>query len=129
MAVIIRAGSRALKITTTASVFAFRKYGSTNSSRPPALRSFQNRNIPLLRSVRYPVAELVGNVGKYIPANGELITIEAEESQSPLWLLERLDQSVQQNPVKATIAESDTILMVLEEPVHGMFLCGQIPGA
>src|SRR3954471_10259744 len=124
----IRAGSRALRITTTASVFAFRKYGRTNSSRRPWGASrigtfhFSDRFVTQLRN--WSAMSV-----RYTPADGELITIEAEESQSPLWLLERLDQSVQQNAVKATIAESDTILMVLEEPVHGMFLCRQIPGA
>jgi hypothetical protein len=36
MAVMIRAGSRALRMATTWSGFAFRKYGSTNSSRWPS---------------------------------------------------------------------------------------------
>jgi hypothetical protein len=35
MAVMMRAGSRALRTTTTASGFARLKYGSTNSSRRP----------------------------------------------------------------------------------------------
>ena len=96
---------------------------------PTTLRSFQNRNIPLLRPVRYPVAELIGNVGEDSPADRELVPIETEESDCPLRLLERLDQPIEQNPVEAAIAESDIICVVLAECVHGILLCGQIPGA
>ena len=63
------------------------------------------RNIPLLRPVRYPVAELIGNVGEDSPADRKLVPIKTEESDCPLRLLKRLDQPVQQNAIKAAIAQ------------------------
>jgi len=43
-------------------------------------------------------------------------------------LLEGLDQAVQENTVEAPIAESDVILVMVVEGVHGYLQCGEIPG-
>jgi hypothetical protein len=37
-------------------------------------------------------------------------------------LLERLDQSVQQEPIKTPIPELDAIVVILDEGVHGTLL-------
>jgi PadR family transcriptional regulator, regulatory protein PadR len=41
-------------------------------------------------------------------------------------LLERLDQTVEQNPIKATISKSNVIVVMLVESVHGKLPCGPI---
>jgi hypothetical protein len=43
--------------------------------------------------------------------------------------LERLDQSDQQNSIKAPIPDLDAILVMRDEGVHSALLCGEIPGA
>jgi hypothetical protein len=73
--------------------------------------------------------ELISDLPQHIPAHRILISISAEETHDPLGLLERLDQAVQQNPIKAAISESNVILVMLVESVHGELLCGEIPGA
>jgi len=40
-----------------------------------------------------------------------------------------LDEPVEQNPVQAAIPETNAILVMLVESVHGELLCGEIPGA
>ena len=45
--------------------------------------------------------------------------IGAEKSDDPLWLLERLNQLVQQNPVKTAIMPIDAVFVVLVEGIHG----------
>jgi len=57
------------------------------------------------------------------------MAIGAEESDYPLGLLERLNEAVEQNPIKAAIPESNAILVMLEECVHGKLLCSEIPRA
>jgi hypothetical protein len=47
------------------------------------------------------------------------------ENQIP----KRMDETVEQNPVKAAISESNAILGMLVEGVHGKLLCCEIPGA
>jgi hypothetical protein len=39
-----------------------------------------------------------------------------------------LDQAIQENTVEAPIAESDVILVMVVEGVHGYLQCGEIPG-
>jgi len=46
------------------------------------------------------------------------LPIRIEEANDALWLLERLNQSVQQDAVKATIAPTNAVLVVLVEGVR-----------
>ena len=46
------------------------------------------------------------------------LPIRIEEANDALWLLERLNQSVQQDAVKATIVPTNAVLVVLVEGVH-----------
>jgi hypothetical protein len=73
--------------------------------------------------------ELIRDFSQHIPAHRVLISIGAEESDYPLGLLERLNDAVEQNPIKAAISESNAILVMLEECVHGKLLCGETPRA
>jgi hypothetical protein len=43
-------------------------------------------------------------------------------------LLEGLNQSVQKDAVKTTVAEFYAILVMFAEGVHRLLLCGEIPG-
>jgi len=92
-------------------------------------RGFQDGDVPFLRSVLHPVLKLLGDVPQHIPADGVLISIGAEESNHPFRLLKGLDETVEQNPVKAAIPETNAILVMLVEGVHSQLLCGEIPGA
>jgi hypothetical protein len=73
--------------------------------------------------------ELISDFPQHIPAYRILIPIRTEETHHSLGLLERLDEAVEQNPIKAAISESNAILVMLVESVHGKLLCGEIPGA
>src|SRR6266478_5564979 len=91
--------------------------------------SFPDGDVPLLATILHPVVELVSDFPQHIPADRVLMAIGAEESDYPLGLLERLNDAVEQNPIKAAISESNAILVMLEEYVHGKLLCSEIPRA
>ena len=91
--------------------------------------SFQDGGVPFLATILHPVVELISDFSQHIPAHRVLISIGTEESDYPLGLLERLNDAVEQNPIKAAISESNAILVMLEECVHGKLLCGEIPRA
>src|SRR5271167_4955764 len=93
------------------------------------LGSLQDGGTPLLGTILYPMVELISDLPQHIPAHWVLISISAEETHDPLGLLKRLDETVEQNAVKTAISESNAILVVLVESVHGELLCGQIPRA
>jgi hypothetical protein len=57
------------------------------------------------------------------------MAIGVEKPDYALGLLKRLDQAIQKNTVEAPIAESDVILVMVVEGVHGYLQCGEIPGA
>src|SRR6202022_108262 len=91
--------------------------------------SFQDGGVPFLATMLPPVVELISDFSQHIPAHRVLISIGAEESDYPLGLLERLNDAVEQNPIKAAISESNAILVMLEECVHGKLLWGETPRA
>jgi hypothetical protein len=72
---------------------------------------------------------LIGNVRQSFSGYSFPFPVMVEEAQHALWLLEWLDQSVQQNAIKTPISELDATLVMLVEGVHGVVLCGEIPGA
>jgi hypothetical protein len=72
---------------------------------------------------------LLGDFMQHVSADRVLIPIGAEESDPAFGLLEGLDEPVEQNPVKAAIPETNAILVMLVESVHGELLSGEIPGA
>src|SRR6266852_4080986 len=91
--------------------------------------SFQDRGIPFLGTILHPVVELLSDFPQHIPAHRVQIAIGAEESDYPLGLLERLNDAVEQNAIKAAISEPNAILVMLVESVHSHLLCVEIPGA
>jgi hypothetical protein len=74
------------------------------------------------------VLVLLGNVAQFI-AGSLPVTISIEKTGHPFRLLERLNQPVQQQSVKATIVQRDATLVMFEKSVQGILLRGQIPGA
>src|SRR5215471_21650408 len=117
MAIMIRAGSRALRMTATAPGLARLKYGSTNSSRRPFGASTIGISRFAARSVTQAL-KLVSDVAQGEPCHRKDLSIGTEEANDPLWLLERLDQPIEQNAVKTTIVPTDAVFVVLEEGVH-----------
>jgi hypothetical protein len=71
------------------------------------------------------IVELVGNPGQDLPRDPRAIAVDVEEAEYALGLLEGLDQSVQQNPIEASIVELDAILVLFEKGVHGNLQCGE----
>src|ERR1700689_4443861 len=94
-----------------------------------ALGRFENRSAPLLGSVLQPILVLIGDIRQGLSGHPFSIAIDIEEAQHALGLLERLDQSSQQESVETPIPELDVMLVMLDEGVHGTLLCGEIPGA
>ena len=82
-------------------------------------RSFDDWRVPLERAVLDPALELLGNPPQQIAAHRVLLAVGAKETDPPLRLLERLNQSVEQDAIKAPVAKADAVLVMLEEGVHG----------
>ena len=83
-----------------------------------AMRGVQNRNASLLCPTLQPVLELIGNATQRVPAHRIELPIRVEEANDALWLLERLNQPIQQDPIKATIMPTDDAFVVFIEGVH-----------
>jgi hypothetical protein len=58
-----------------------------------------------------------------------LLSIRVEESNDALGLLERLDQPVDQDAIEASIPETDAIVVMLVEGVHGRLQVLRSPGS
>jgi len=96
---------------------------------PPFLGRFHKGSTPFFRSVLQPVLELIGDFRQGPPGHSFSLSVGIKEPEHALGLLERLDQGVQQDSIKASIPKLDAILVMLVEGVHGALLCGEIPGA
>src|SRR5262245_17683191 len=82
------------------------------------LRGFHNRDVPLARPSLQPGLELLGNATQCVSAYGIELPLGVEEADDPLWLLERLDQPIQQNAIKAAIVPANADPVVFMEGVH-----------
>jgi hypothetical protein len=82
------------------------------------LWGFHNRDVPLSRPSVQPGLKLLGNAPQRIPAHWIELPIRVEEANDALWLLERLNQPIQQDAVKATIVPTNAVLVMLIEGVH-----------
>ena len=63
--------------------------------------------------------KLIGNATQRVPAHRIELPVGVEEADDPLRLLERLNQSVQQNPIEASVMPPNAVLVVFVEGVHG----------
>ena len=86
----------------------------------PSGGCIQNGRIPLLGTVLDPVVELLGDVAQALASHSLAVAVGIKETDHPLGLLEGLDQAVEQNAIKAAVAEVDAMLMMLVEGVHGV---------
>jgi hypothetical protein len=73
----------------------------------PAAEGLHDRSTPLLRPIRHPFLELVGDPPQDIPAYRVLLAVAAKETDHPLGLLKGLNQRIEQNAVEAPVAESE----------------------
>ena len=72
----------------------------------------QNGRAPFLATILYPVLKLLSNITQKIASNPLPLPIGIKETDYSLGLLKRLNQSVQKNPIKTTVAKFDAILMM-----------------
>src|SRR5215831_13382388 len=96
----MRAGSRALTMIAAAS------------------RSLGNRDIPLLRPSFQPTLRLLGDVPQHVPAHRVKLPIGVEEADNAFRLLEKLNQPVQQDAIKAPALPSNVVPVMFVERVH-----------
>jgi hypothetical protein len=82
------------------------------------LDRFYDRDIALRGPFGHPALKLVSDVAQGGPCHRIDMSIRTEKADDPLWLLERLDQPIEQNAVKTTIVPTDAVFVVLEEGVH-----------
>jgi hypothetical protein len=57
------------------------------------------------------------------------MALGVEKADHSFRLLKGLNESVQQEPIEASIPKSDAIFVMLDEGVHENLQCGQIPGS
>ena len=80
--------------------------------------------IPFLAPVLDPVLKLLGDIAPAVASNPFALSIGIKEADHSLWLLKRLNQPAQKNPIKTTVAKFNAIVMVFAEGVHRLFLGG-----
>jgi len=85
----------------------------------PVVRRLKNGSLPGRGTVSHPVLILACDVTKNIPSDRVDLSVCAEETNDSLRLLKRLDGCIEKHPVEAAVTETDVILMVLIEGVHG----------
>jgi hypothetical protein len=90
---------------------------------------FLNGYNPFLRAVLGPVVILSSDVAQHLPTDGINLTIGPEKADGTLFLLKGLDRGMEQDSIETTIVESDVILVMLQEGVHGYLQCGETPEA
>ena len=83
-----------------------------------AIRGVQNWNVPLRCPPFQPLLELLGDAAQRVAADRVQLPIRVEEANNALWLLERLNQPVQQKPIKASIIPTNAVPVMLVEGVH-----------
>jgi hypothetical protein len=83
-----------------------------------ACRSLGNRDIPLLRPSFQPALKLLGNVPQHEPAHRAKLPVGVEEAGDAFRLLERLNQPVQQDAIKAPLPPSNAVPVMFVERVH-----------
>jgi hypothetical protein len=90
---------------------------SHHAARPLALRPPER---PISRTDSSPVPELIGNLCQHLPGHPLSFAVGIEKVEHTLWLL---DQSVEQDSIKTSVAELDAIRVMLAEGVHSVLCC------
>ena len=86
----------------------------------PSLWRIQDGRTPLLATVLDPVLELLGDIAQTVASYPLALPIGIKKTDHSFGLLERLNQPVQKNPIKTTVAKFDAILMMFAEGVHAL---------
>src|SRR6476660_3471848 len=86
----------------------------------PSSGRVDNGCTPFLGTVLDPVVELLGDVTQTLAGDSLAAAISIEETNDSLGLLERLDQAVEQDAVKAAVVKFNAMLMMFVEGVHGV---------
>ena len=74
--------------------------------------------VPFLRPPFQPALKLLGNVAQRVPAHRVELPVGVEEADDALRLLERLNQPVHQDAIKAPVMPSNAVPVVFVEGVH-----------
>jgi hypothetical protein len=90
-----------------------------NEGVPPTGGRLDDRRAPSLGLGSHPPLELRGNILQDRLADRIQVAIGVKEPDDALRLLERLDEPVDQDPIEAPIPETNAILVMLVEGVHG----------
>jgi len=83
-----------------------------------SLWRLQHRHFVFLRPRLQPLLKAIGDPTQHLPADRVELAVGVEKADHSSRLLERLDQSVQQDPVKATIVETNAVLVMLVKRIH-----------
>src|SRR6516225_3352031 len=83
------------------------------------LWSLDDRGVPLVGLSLHPDLKLVGGATQHVSADRIEVPIGIEEPDHSLGLLKRLDQPIEEYPIKASIAEPNAVLVMFVEGVHG----------
>jgi hypothetical protein len=84
----------------------------------PALWRLDNRGVPFVGLILHPALKLLGGAAQHIAADRIEVPIGIEKAHDPLGLLKRLDEPVQQNPVKTPIPKANAVPVMLVEGIH-----------
>src|ERR1700730_10973655 len=84
----------------------------------PTIRRVEDRDIALGRSFFHPSLKFVRDAAQSVACHRVELAIRIEEPDHSLRLLERLNQSIQQNAVEAAIVPIYAIPVMLVEGVH-----------
>jgi hypothetical protein len=82
-------------------------------------RRFDQGSVPVRRAGCDPALILGGDVAEDRLAHGIEFPVCVEEPDDPLRLLKWLDERIPQDAIEATVRETDAIVMMLVEGVHG----------
>src|SRR5438445_1835402 len=94
-----------------------------------ARRGFDERGAPLRRTSCHPVVVLTRYVAEHGSAHRVQLAIGVEESHDAFGLLEWLNQSIEQDSIEAPVPETNAIVVMLVEGVHGRFQVVRQPGS
>src|SRR5579862_3982232 len=77
-----------------------------------AWRSIEHRDAPSVRPLLNPPLEVFGNVAQDLAAHRINLPIGVEEADRALGLLERLNQTVEQNAIEAPVVPANAVLVM-----------------
>ena len=90
-------------------------------------RIVDNGHSPFLRSVLDPMVVLRRDIAQDVATDGIPSPVAPEKSEDPFYFLKRLNDPVQQHTIETSVMETDVILVVLVERVHGETSCWFAP--